>query len=311
MATQQVSVVMPTRDRWPMLEQALESVLGQEGVEVEAIVVDEGSSDGTAERLSQRGDERITVVRNESPHGPAVARNAAIERARGDWVAFLDDDDLWAPGKLRTQLERAEAGGHGMSYTGRIEVDDQLRALRSRPAADPRHLARGVLEGNPIGGPSSVILRREVLDRIGPFDERLPPLEDWDLWVRAVGVTTADACPELLIAYRFHAANLSTTAAERIARAFEIMREKHRETAEAAGVDFGAKWFGRWTAGRELASGRRLRAARGYLRSAARSRQARDLAGAAAALAGGRLERLGRSAEARGVKRPDWLERYA
>ena len=104
---------------------------------------------------------------------------------------------------------------------------------------------------------------------------------------------------ELLIAYRFHPENLMTTAAERISRSFGLLSDKHREAAAAAGVDFGAAWFGRWKAARELAAGRRVRAARAYLRGAARAGQPRDLAGAVAALAGGRLERLGRSAEAR------------
>ena len=302
---------MPTRNRWAMLEQALHSALGQEAVEVEVIVVDEASSDGTSERLERFGDDRVSFVRHDTPRGPAAARNAAIERARGEWIAFLDDDDLWAPGKLRTQLARAAAGGHGMSYTGRIEVDDRLVALRTRRAADARDLAGKLLSNNTIGGPSSVILERDLLERIGGFDERLPPLEDWDLWIRAAAETTPDACSELLIAYRFHPENLMTTAAERISRSFGLLGDKHREAAAAAGVDFGAAWFGRWKASRELAAGHRVRAARAYLRSAARAGQPRDLAGAVAALAGGRLERLGRTAEARTVAPPDWLERYA
>jgi glycosyltransferase involved in cell wall biosynthesis len=209
---------MPTRNRWAMLEQALRSVLGQEGVELEVIVVDEASSDATPDRLEQLGDERVSLIRHEEPKGPAMARNAAIERARGEWIAFLDDDDLWAPGKLRAQLVRAEAGAHGFSYTGRIEVDDRLNPLRNRPAAKPDDLLRELLATNPIGGPSNVVIRRDLLDRIGGFDERLPPLEDWDLWIRAAIEATADVCDELLIAYRFHEANLSTTAAERITR---------------------------------------------------------------------------------------------
>jgi glycosyltransferase involved in cell wall biosynthesis len=311
MTAPRVSVVMPTRDRWPMLDQALQSVLSQEGVELEAIVVDEASSDGTPEQLTAIGDERITLIRNRTPTGPANARNAAIRSARGEWIAFLDDDDLWAPGKLRIQLERAERGGHGMSYTGRIEVDDRLVPLRTRAAADPRGLDEKLLAGNPIGGPSSVVLRREVLDRVGEFDDRLPPLEDWDLWIRASRETTWDACPELLIAYRFHAANLSTTAAERISRSYDVLAQKHRDIARATGIDFGSDWYVRWAAGQELAGGHRLRAARAYLRTAARSRRPRDFAAALAALAGGRLERLGRGAEARVVTAPDWLERYA
>jgi glycosyltransferase involved in cell wall biosynthesis len=250
-------------------------------------------------------------VRHDTPRGPAAARNAAIERARGEWIAFLDDDDLWAPGKLSTQLARAEAGGHGMSYTGRLEVDGDLKAMGHRQAAVAGDLARELLSNNVIGGPSCVILRRDLLERIGGFDQRLPPLEDWDLWIRAAAETSVDACGEVLIAYRFHPENLMTTAVERINRSFELLSEKHREAAAAAGVEFGSIWFERWAAGRELAANHRVRAARALLRSAVRAREPRDVARAVVALGGGRLERLARSAESRTVTPPDWLKRYA
>ncbi len=307
----QVSVVLPTRDRWPMLRQALDSALGQEGVDLEVIVVDEASSDETPERLAGIDDQRVSFLRHDAPRGPAAARNAAIERARGDWVAFLDDDDIWAPGKLGAQLSAAQQGGHSLSYTTRIEIDDEMAVINTRHAPNPDGLERRLLSNNVIGSPTSVMVRRDLLQRIGTFDQRLPPLEDWDLWIRAAAEGTAAACDEVLIAYRFHPQNLMTTAAERITRSFELLAEKHREAAAAAGVEFGQNWFARWDAARDLAAGHRLGAARTYLRNAWRSREFRDVAGAMAALAGPRLETLGRRAEARRIHRPDWLEPYA
>jgi glycosyltransferase involved in cell wall biosynthesis len=294
-----------------MLQQALSSALGQEGVDLEVVVVDEASSDETPERLASMDDDRVSFLRHDKPRGPAGARNAGIERAAGEWIAFLDDDDIWAPHKLRAQLGRAAEGGHGISFTSRIEVDDQMAVINSRDAPDPDGLPSRLLYNNVIGSPTSVAIRRDLLDRIGPFDERLPPLEDWDLWIRAATETTAAACDEPLIAYRFHPENLMTTAAERITRSFELLSAKHSDAAAAAGVEFGAIFFARWTASRDLAAGRRLAAARSYLRSARTTREPRDVAGAISALAGGRIERIGRSAEARRVHRPDWLEPYA
>src|SRR4051812_3505416 len=96
----QVSIVLPTHNRTSMLQQALGCALDQEGVDLEVIVVDDGSSDDTPEVLGRVEDERLRVIRNERPQGVSRARNSAIERANGDWIAFLDDDDLWAPGKL-------------------------------------------------------------------------------------------------------------------------------------------------------------------------------------------------------------------
>src|SRR4051794_37222555 len=92
----QVSVILPTHNRSSMLRQALRSALDQERVDLEVIVVDDGSTDDTQEVLSRTYDERLSVIHNERPVGVARARNAAISRARGEWVAFLDDDDLWA-----------------------------------------------------------------------------------------------------------------------------------------------------------------------------------------------------------------------
>jgi glycosyltransferase involved in cell wall biosynthesis len=309
--TPQVSIALPTRNRWPMLERALASALGQQGVEVEVIVVDEASSDETPERLQGIDDERVSFLRHDSPRGPAAARNSAIERARGEWIAFLDDDDIWAPRKLHTQLSRATQNGHQWSYTGRVEVDHRMTVIHTFGPPDPADLATRLLSNNTIGGPSSVVLKKDLLDRIGSFDERLPPLEDWDMWIRAAAADSAQVCPEPLIAYRFHPQNLMTTASERITSSFDLLAAKHQAAAEAAGVEFGAVWFARWVAARDLAAGHRLRAARAYLRCASVERNPRDVVRAAGALAGGRLERLGRSVEARASRRPDWLEEHA
>ena len=94
----EVSVVVPTRDRWELLSTcALPSATCQEGVAIEVIVVDDGSSDGTAAGLAALDDPRVLTVRHDRPRGVSAARNSGIRAARGTWLAFLDDDDLWAP----------------------------------------------------------------------------------------------------------------------------------------------------------------------------------------------------------------------
>ena len=107
-----VSVVIPTADRWPLLSTcALRSALGQHDVEHEVIVVDDGSSDETPRRLEELGDPRLRILRHATRQGVSQARNTAIEAARGEWIAFLDDDDLWSPRKLRVQLDLGAATG--------------------------------------------------------------------------------------------------------------------------------------------------------------------------------------------------------
>jgi glycosyltransferase involved in cell wall biosynthesis len=311
MPAPQVSVVLPTRNRSAMLSKSLRSALDQDRMVLEVIVIDDGSSDDTAERLARIDDRRLNVLRNRSPQGVARARNAGIERARGEWIAFLDDDDLWAPRYLRAQLATATHQRLSLCYSGRIEIDERGEVISNAYCPKPQGLARRLLANNAIGGPTGVVARANLLARIGGFDTRLSALADWDLWIRAASGGRAGTCPEPLVAYRHHPARMMLTDAAEIMAEFELLREKHDDAARAAGIEFGAVWLGRWTAARHLAAGRRVKTAAGFLGSARRERSGRDLARAAGALGGGTLQRLGRFAEARVTTRPEWLDRYA
>src|SRR2546423_14232984 len=102
-----VSVVVPTHNRSRMLIQTLDSVCRQRDVEVEIVVVNDGSIDETLDAIARLGDARIRVLDESPPAGVSAARNRGIQSAAGDWIAFLDDDDLWSPDKLRNQLAAA------------------------------------------------------------------------------------------------------------------------------------------------------------------------------------------------------------
>src|SRR5918993_498800 len=117
-----VSVVVPTRNRSRLLASTLRSVLVQRGVELEVIVVDEGSTDNTPEMLAALDDPRVRVLRHDVPRGLSAARNRGADEARGEWVAFVDDDDLWAPEKLVSQLDAARAMARDWAYTGSVTI---------------------------------------------------------------------------------------------------------------------------------------------------------------------------------------------
>src|SRR4051794_32636077 len=106
-----VTVVIPTHDRAALVPRAVRSALAQRDVELEVIVVDDGSRDATREVLGALAADgaNVTVVRHDAPRGVATARNAGVERAAKPWVAFLDDDDVWAPTKLACQLAAIDA----------------------------------------------------------------------------------------------------------------------------------------------------------------------------------------------------------
>ena len=142
-------MIIPTRNRWAMLScAALATSLAQQDVELEVVIVDDGSTDETPVQLAGAIDPRVRVVRRDRSGGMAVARNAGIEVAGGEWIAFLDDDDLWAPRKLRAQIDAARAVDAGFAYAGVIAVDEQGRALADLflPTADGARVeaARGV-----------------------------------------------------------------------------------------------------------------------------------------------------------------------
>src|SRR5215213_295324 len=107
MAGPDATIIIPTRDRPDWLPRTLLSALEQQGTEAEIIVVDDGSTTPVSERLTREAQSRLRVLRNPSSLGVARARNRGIDEARGEWIAFLDDDDVWAPNKLSEDLASA------------------------------------------------------------------------------------------------------------------------------------------------------------------------------------------------------------
>src|SRR4051812_1633371 len=103
----EITAIVPTHNRSNLLEQTLRSVLSQRGVDLEVVVVDDGSTDDVAAVVGALDDQRIRLIRHDHPMGVSTARNHGAKVATGDWLAFCDDDDLWSPDKLARQLAAA------------------------------------------------------------------------------------------------------------------------------------------------------------------------------------------------------------
>ena len=192
----EVSVVISTRGRWDLLRTTLGGALGQQEVEHEVIVVDDGSRDETAARLADLADPRLRVVRHQRSMGPAAARNRGLAEARGEWVAFLDDDDLWSPAKLRAQIDVATIKGAAFVYAGVLELNEQGSVIEVEPAPDPIELPEKLLVRNAIPATcSNLVVRAQVLRQLGGFDERFFHLADWDLGLRLAQGYSGAACP--------------------------------------------------------------------------------------------------------------------
>lgn len=209
-----MSVVLPVYNGERYLEETLRSVLNQRGFrDLEVVVIDDGSTDGSAAIIERIPDSRIRLLRQENRGIPAT-RNRAIRESRGRYIAFTDQDDLWHPDKLATQIPaftgRPEVGlGHCQS--ARIDensepISEGPVVLRSRMRGDVR---RGMLVGNLVPGTAGVVVRRECFDEVGLFDESLGGADDWDMWSRIAARYEFHYVSEVLSYTRLHGANTS------------------------------------------------------------------------------------------------------
>jgi glycosyltransferase involved in cell wall biosynthesis len=179
-----VSVIVPTYDRLPMLKEAVDSVLAQDFEDMELIVADDGSTDGTAKEMRRYGG-RVKLLQLPANRGVSTARNKGILHARGKYIAFLDSDDLWVKGKLKIQTAFLDDNPHyPLCYTDEIWI---RRGKRVNPMLKHAKYSGWIFEKCLplcIISPSSAMMRKTLFSKVGLFDEALPVCEDYDFWLR-------------------------------------------------------------------------------------------------------------------------------
>ena len=256
----EVSVVVPTHDRRELLTLTLRSVLRQHGVDLEVVVVDDGSTDDTAQMVAGLGDRRVRLVRHDTAQGVSAARNRGIAEAGGTWVAFLDDDDLWAPDKLTRQLQAARRSGRDWVYAGEVSIDQHLRILDGGPPASPAQVIEGLARHNAVpAGASNVVVHADALARAGRFDTRLRNNEDWDMWIRLARLGPPAWVCRPLVALRVHPGNASQNM-DRMLEELDVIERRHRIPVDRAA-------HCRWAAWTCLRAGRRREALRYYAKA--------------------------------------------
>ena len=178
-----VTVIIPTYNRGWILKEAIDSVLSQDFEDFELIVVDDGSTDNTIDILD--GYTRDIIVLRQGNRGVSAARNAGIASATGHFIAFLDSDDLWLPGKLSRQVDFFN------SNPGAMICQTEELWIRSGKRVNPKNRHKkfsGMIFKHSlplcIVSPSAVMLKKSLLDKTGVFDESFPACEDYDLWLR-------------------------------------------------------------------------------------------------------------------------------
>jgi len=210
-----VSVIIPTFNSAEYIEEALESVFEQTFQDFEIIVVDDGSTDETGEVLKKYGD-RIRYIYQEN-NGPAGARNRGIRVARGEYIAFLDADDLWVSTKLEKQVDLfRQRKDLGMVTTGACSFDEKGvfgYSADKRETLMAGDIARNIFLRSNIGTPT-VMVRKEVFDSIGYFEENIRQSEDDNMWIRIASHYDVELIDEALIKVRNHPRRMTLNKSE-------------------------------------------------------------------------------------------------
>lgn len=264
-----VSVVIPAFDAERHIKSCLDSVFGQgSDLALEVIVVDDGSTDRTVTRL---GEFPQLICLQQSNAGPAAARNAGIRRARGEFVAFLDADDLWPEGKLRMQVEML------MRYQDAAMCFGDCRQFEEAKAWPQTLFEEGGYGERAWGGgprlaeaygrllrdnfitTGSVVVRRQVLEALGGFDQGLRLVEDLELWLRIARQHPIVWCGEVCLLRRRHTDNLSRDPEAMSLAYLEVLKRQHEfDLGALQSVDLNSLFAREYQdmANRALAGGR-------------------------------------------------------
>ena len=216
-----VSVIMPVFNGERFLRQALDSVVAQDYAPLELIVVDDGSTDASAQVAQRCAAARCLTQPNQ---GNGAAKNTGLAAARGEFIAFLDQDDIWLPGKLSAQVDALRQNPAAGFTAGRMRFFFEPGV--SRPDWVP---AEFLTEPPPAFLPSGLLIRRAVFDQLGNFDPTIPLCNDLDWLARArdAGVPTV-VTPEVMVQRPVHGGNVSYRAAERARELARILRASAR-----------------------------------------------------------------------------------
>lgn len=265
-----VSIVIPTHARPTFLARAVGSALGQTHGRLEVLVVDDNDPASPERAETERAmaafaeEPRVRYLRRPANGGGGAARNTGIEAARGDFVAFLDDDDEWEPDKIERQLAVALGSElePGVVYCGIRHVDDATGEESLDEPSARGDVLPALLRRNVVGTTSTVLVRREALTAVGGFDPRWPALQDYDLYVRLAQRVPFDFVAAPLVRRHIHPEDRISARFDAVADANERFLEQYRplivrdRDAYRYRLLFNARWL--IVAGRRETARRRL-----------------------------------------------------
>ena len=208
-----VSVIIPTYNRSEYLRKSIESVLKQTYQDYELLIIDDCSTDNTPDVVKEFSDSRVLYFKNLSNEGIAAVRNRGINNSKGEYIAFLDDDDEWiAVDKLEKQISLIESCSQdvGMIYTGysNIDTNSGKKLKEATPKSRGNVLNEYLIKR--FFTTSTLLIRKSCFDNVGPFDESISFGEDYDMYARILKLYKVDYIKEQMVNYRVHPKKLST-----------------------------------------------------------------------------------------------------
>ena len=265
-----VSIIIPTYNRAYLVGRAINSILNQTFQDFEIIVVDDGSTDNTEDVVKRLGNGSINYIKHKENKGRSAARNSGIKAAKGEFIAFQDSDDEWLPEKLEKQIEAfknvlPEIGG---VYTGfwRIESNKKSYVPSNKFAKKEGDIYGALLKENFIGIPVTLI-KKECFKKVGLFDEKLPALEDWELWIRISKYYQFKYVAEPLTISYCQADSISIDSNSLI-EAYKLILKSHFDEMKKNKKDLGEHYC---NIGNLLCSNREIKQGRRYFMKAVRT----------------------------------------
>lgn len=233
-----ISIITPAYNAGAFLEETIKSVQAQTYKNWEMLIVDDCSKDNTVEVAQRyaREDPRVRLIRHEENQGVAGARNTALAQAKGEYVAFLDSDDLWLPEKLQKQLAFMEENGHILTYTAFQRFDSETGERGKVIPAPPKMTYQSIFYNTAIGC-LTVMVNRE---RSGPIEmPKLRHAEDQCTWQSILkDGHTAYGIPEVLALYRVSGGSMTANKGKAARRQWDVYRQYHGFSVVKSGVYF-------------------------------------------------------------------------
>jgi len=212
-----VSVIIPSRGRPEKVDNAISTVLAQTYTAIEIIVVDDGSCEPLGPIILDKYGTEIRCLRLDVSQGAAAARNLGWRASAGEFIAFLDDDDLWVTDKISKQVDSFLISEENLCLVSGLSVYDDFDrkyTCKRSPVADL--IYEQLLEGNVVGGCSVPLIRRHILEYSGGFDESFESCQDWELWFRLSKLGTMLFLPEVLTIRGVHGDQISSNLQKKI-----------------------------------------------------------------------------------------------